>query len=97
MGKGILLGALFLIAGAGSFAADDLSDIFSGAPSDGVVSMESILADARTHATGAITEIELERKRGAWVYEVDYVAQDGRKWELLYDARTGRLLSHKRD
>lgn len=93
-----LISGAFLVAfGSGVAFADPLSDIFAGAPSEGVVSMESILSAARAEIDGTVTEIELERKRGAWVYEVEVVAKDGRKYELLYDARSGERLSRKRD
>lgn len=77
--------------------AQELSDLLPGVTSDGLVPMERILAEARGQVDGTITEIELERKRGVWVYEVDVVAHDGRKMELLFDARTAQLLSRKRD
>ena len=51
------------------------------------VSLESILADARARYPGRILEVELDDDE----YEVEILMRDGRKVELEYDARTGRL------
>lgn len=52
------------------------------------VSLESILADAQARYPGRILEIELDDDE----YEVEILTHDGRKVELEYDARTGRLI-----
>lgn len=89
--------ALVLCLGlnAGAAFADDLFDFLPSTNESGILSMETVLAQTRANFPGTITEIELERKRGAWVYEVDVVEASGRKTELLIDARTGAVLSKK--
>ncbi len=42
---------------------------------------------------GEVLEVELEREHGGLVYEIDILAQDGRVRTLIFDARTGALLS----
>jgi uncharacterized membrane protein YkoI len=60
------------------------------------MSMEDILARARETTGGTVTEIELERVRGKWIYEVEMRTSGGREIELTYDARSGELLSRGR-
>lgn len=93
----LLCGALVFVCGARAANADDLSDIFASSAADGIVPVETVLSAARSEIDGTITEIELERKRGAWLYEVEVTSTDGRKWELLFEASSGRLLSRKRN
>lgn len=43
-----------------------------------------------------VLEVELERKRGRWVYEFEFLYQ-GQVWEYMFDAATGELLERKRE
>ncbi len=45
---------------------------------------------------GRMLEVELERKRGRWVYEFEFL-REGQVWEYEFDAATGDLLKRKRD
>jgi uncharacterized membrane protein YkoI len=44
-----------------------------------------------------VVEIDLDRKRGRYIYEIEIVDDQGVEWELDYDARTGELLRTERD
>lgn len=44
-----------------------------------------------------VLEVELERKRGRYVYEMETLDEDGQVWELYYDARSGELLKRERE
>jgi uncharacterized membrane protein YkoI len=57
--------------------------------------VETIVALARDVVDGTIKEVELERKHGAWVYEVEVLAPNGQETELLFDAGSGKVLSQK--
>lgn len=46
---------------------------------------------------GEIVEIELERKHGRLVYEIEILGRDGRVQEVTLDARTGAVLSVEDD
>ncbi|WP_424362055.1 PepSY domain-containing protein [Methylocystis parvus] len=96
MFKRFAFATALLLAPAGVASAQSLEDIFAPTATDGVVAMEHILAAARQDVDGVVTEIELERKKGRWIYEVE-VARDKEKVELVYDAHSGALLSRKRD
>lgn len=62
-----------------------------------ILPLEQILERVRTRQSGAIIEVELERKRGQYVYEVDIVDDQGRKRELMFSAKTGELLGCEED
>lgn len=99
MKNSLLIAALAAQLSAFAFSAPvqalELSDIFGGAPADGLLPMEDILVRARDAASGTVTEAELERERGKWIYEVEIRTPEGREIELKYDARTGDLLSRR--
>jgi uncharacterized membrane protein YkoI len=90
-----------LIAGmAAALAADNATSPVpagKGAQSGNVLSMEDIMQRARAQQPGQIKEVELERKYGRLLYEVEMVADDGVKKELKFDAKTGELVSIKND
>ena len=46
---------------------------------------------------GRVSDVDLTRKNGRQVYEVDIRAANGRKYEVWVDARSGRVLSSRRD
>jgi uncharacterized membrane protein YkoI len=60
-----------------------------------IVSLESIVQQARTIRPGELLKVELERKRGRHIYEVEILDETGQAWELKFDARDGRLLKEE--
>jgi len=62
-----------------------------------IISLDTILLDVRSRHVGRILEIELERKRGRYVYEIEIVDDAGKVHEYFYDARDGRLLWEETD
>ena len=84
--------------GAGAAQAQDFLNFLTPSRDEALQPMETILAEARAAVPGQVVEIELERKRGVWVYEVEVLPQSGgRKMELIFDAHTGALLSRRKD
>jgi uncharacterized membrane protein YkoI len=57
-----------------------------------ILSLEQILRKADAQHEGHVLESELERKDGRDVYEVEVVDDQGRVWEMKFDARTGEVL-----
>lgn len=57
-----------------------------------ILPLEEILKRNESGITGRIIEIELERKKEAYVYEIKILRPDGRYRELKIDARTGAVL-----
>jgi uncharacterized membrane protein YkoI len=60
-----------------------------------ILSLDQILRDARGQHAGRVLESELEQKDGRYVYEVELVDDQGRVWEMKFDARTGEVLREK--
>lgn len=60
-----------------------------------IVSLESVIVDARGRQPGRLLEVEFEREDGRWTYEVEILDRRGRVWELYYDAASGELLRHE--
>jgi uncharacterized membrane protein YkoI len=93
--KHFIAASSLLILVSGAAQGQSLSDVFFPTQPGGILPIETIVSEARAAVDGSITEVELERKRGAWVYEVEILSPDGRKTELVMDAQTGRILSRK--
>ncbi|MEW5755502.1 MAG: PepSY domain-containing protein [Pseudomonadota bacterium] len=62
-----------------------------------ILPLEQILKQNRGEARGKVLEVELERKRGAYVYEVLMLDQKGEVWEIYFDAQSGKMLSKHRE
>jgi uncharacterized membrane protein YkoI len=61
---------------------DEILDFLKGPTANSLLSMEDILSRVRETTDAAITEIELERERGKWIYEVEIRTPGGREIEL---------------
>jgi uncharacterized membrane protein YkoI len=57
-----------------------------------ILSLERILRGAQAQHAGRVLESELERKDGRYLYEVELVDDQGRVWQMKFDARTGEIL-----
>lgn len=62
-----------------------------------VLPLVRILALAQKAVPGDVIEVELERKRGALVYEIKVLTSNGRVREIKLDARTGTVLEIEDD
>lgn len=62
-----------------------------------ILSLEKILQKARSYKPGEILEVELEKKHGRYVYEIDILDAGSQVWELKLDAKTGQLLKMEQD
>lgn len=83
---------------SGAAQAQNPLDFFTPPSGEGIVPMETILDSARATMPGQVMEIELERKRRGWVYEVEILPQNGEhKMKLTFDAQSGALLSKEKD
>jgi uncharacterized membrane protein YkoI len=51
-----------------------------------------ILASAAAAVPGEVVEVELERERGRWVYELKVITPDGHMLEMLMDAATATVV-----
>lgn len=60
-----------------------------------ILSLDEILRKADEQHTGRVLESDLEQKNGRYIYEVEVVDDQGRVWEMKFDARTGEVLKEK--
>jgi uncharacterized membrane protein YkoI len=57
-----------------------------------ILPLERILKQNEASIGGRIIEIEIERKRGTYIYEIKVLGPDGRTREIKIDARTGVIV-----
>jgi len=62
-----------------------------------ILSLELILERLRPTYPGKILEVELERKSGKIIYEIELLAEDGMVYEIEVDAKNGEVLRSKVD
>lgn len=62
-----------------------------------ILPLESIIETARTYRKGEVIDTELERDDGMLVYEIEILDDQGRVWELEFDATNGDLLELELD
>ncbi|MDP2870528.1 PepSY domain-containing protein [Methyloversatilis sp.] len=62
-----------------------------------ILSLEKISELAKAVRPGKLIDIDLERKRELWIYEVELLDDQGRVWEMKLDARNGELLKLEQD
>lgn len=62
-----------------------------------ILSLEKISRLAKSHKAGEILEVELEKKHGRYIYEVEILDSASQVWELKLDAKTGQLLKMELD
>ena len=84
----LALALLLPAAPAPGAAADDVRRAREAVQAGRHVGLEAILDDALRRFPGRVLDAELDDDE----YEVEVLTADGRKIELEYDARTGRLL-----
>ena len=62
-----------------------------------ILSLQVILEKLRPRYPGKVLEVELERKSGRLIYELEILSKDGVVLELYIDAKTGDVLRSKVD
>ncbi|MBF4991525.1 PepSY domain-containing protein [Methylophilus sp. QUAN] len=62
-----------------------------------ILSLEKISQKARSYKPGEILEVELEKKHGRYIYEVEILDAASQVWELKLDAKSGQLLKMEQD
>jgi uncharacterized membrane protein YkoI len=62
-----------------------------------ILPLETLLDKARTDYPGKVIEVELEHEYDNYLYEIEILDNDGRVWELKYNARNGELLNRELD
>lgn len=58
-----------------------------------ILPLSAVLAKVEGKLTGDVVEIELERKKGQWIYEIEVIGEDGRVRDIDVDAKTGDVVN----
>ena len=62
-----------------------------------ILPLEDILQKVEKVRPGRIMEVELEKKRERYIYEIEIADPKGQVWELKVNASDGSLISQERD
>lgn len=62
-----------------------------------ILPLEDIIRAARQLHNGRIIEVDLEHKHDRYVYEIELVDQNGRVWEMRFNAKDATLISSEQD
>lgn len=76
-----------------SYASDDHDRAKALLDAGDILPLETILQRAQATQTGKILEIELKNKPNHPVYEIELLTLEGKVLELIFDAKTGNLIS----
>ncbi|MFQ6333697.1 PepSY domain-containing protein [Methylophilus sp. 3sh_L] len=78
---------------------DDMQKMEQMVKTFGLISQQDAQTKALAAKPGVVKEIELERRkfRDGWDYEVEIVDANGKEWEVMLDAKTGKVNSVNRD
>lgn len=90
--------ALLWVCGSDRLQADiDLEETRRLHASGAIMSLEHFVQEARKIRPGRLIEAELkyEDTHGRYVYEVLIVGEDGRIWEVEFDAASGEIIEHE--
>lgn len=88
----VLFLAMMLISAIG-YADESDHDLAKHLRDSGeIIPLDKLIADVHRRHAGHILEVELEQKRGQYVYEIEMVNDKGLVNEYFYDAKTGELL-----
>ena len=90
-----LMATLYWLPQAGSGESPDSAGQLSAQGQ--ILSLEKISQLAKSHKPGEILEVELEKKHGRYIYEVEILDTGSQVWELKLDAKTGQLLKLELD
>jgi uncharacterized membrane protein YkoI len=96
-----LFAAMVLSFGLSSvaYADDDIQEIQQISQSFGLISLEEAKVKALAAKPGVIGDAELESRKfkKGWDYEFEILDADGTEWEVLIDAKTGKVNNISRD
>lgn len=96
---GIVFGMFFACLAATVFAGgNDHERALQAMQAGDIKPLSEILAALSANQAGRVLEVELEEKRGRWVYEFKLLDPKGTLREIKVDARTGEIFgSNHRD
>lgn len=95
--KRLAIALLLTGAATAALASKDHRDARELVRSGEIMPLQQLLQQHAELGAARILEIELERKRGGYIYEIELLDEHGRVEELELDAVDGRILRRKRE
>ena len=89
--------SLLIILSVPLYADDDNDEAKRLVESGEILELEVVLQKAREIQTGKILEVELEKKAGKIIYEIELLTPNGTVFELKFDEKTGKHLSTEKE
>lgn len=77
--------------------ATDQDDALRLQESGEILPLPTILRNAQAIQRGKLLEAEIRQENGVRIYELEIYGDDGRYYDLKFDARTGKLLKREVD
>jgi uncharacterized membrane protein YkoI len=90
-----LWGLLVLASAPAALGAADAEQARQLAERGEIIGLEKLLEQVQRQYPGRVIEVELDRGKRRWIYELELVDADGRVWEMEFDASTGELLERE--
>jgi uncharacterized membrane protein YkoI len=85
------------IANGTVMASSNDHDLARAALASGeILPLSAILTKLEKDYPGQIIEVELEREKGRWIYEIKLLQKNGLRQKLKIDAKTAVVISDKR-
>jgi uncharacterized membrane protein YkoI len=75
----------------------DHDDAYRLQQSGEILPLERILEKARQYHDGKVLEVELEKRRKAFVYEIKILDNEGILWEMKINAMDGTVVSEEEE
>lgn len=88
---------LVLLISVSAYAGDDQHEARRLAETGEILPLETILDKARKIQPGKVLEVEFEVDDEKKIYEIEILSTNGIVLELKLDAKTGKLISNKKE
>ncbi|MDO9366632.1 MAG: PepSY domain-containing protein [Methylotenera sp.] len=87
------------ILSTNAVADDDLQEMEAISKQFSLISFDEAKAKALAAKLGVVKDADLENRKFSkgWDYEFEIVDADGKEWDVVIDAKTGKAGSIKRD
>jgi uncharacterized membrane protein YkoI len=83
-------------AGGWAMASSNDHDLALAALASGeILALSAILGKLEKDYPGQIIEVELEREKGQWIYEIKLLQKNGLRQKIKVDAKSATVISSK--
>lgn len=88
-----------LLLGAGASGSDEnYQEIDRLIKSGEILSSKDIVKKSKQlYPGGRVTETDLDKEWGGYVYEVEIIDRDGAEWDVEFSAKTGEVIEKERE